>query len=347
MPCSIRPQLLHSESRRPLRLVYALAAMSVVSLSSAQTAPAPAPDAATPGSETKAAPVPVTKVAVPSQAGEETIELSPFQVVADTKGYFTSNTMSGTRLNSKIEDLGQSITVMNKQQMADFAMLDINDVFDYMASTEGTGSYSQFDTDRTGAVVDQVSLNPNNANRVRGIGNANIAFNNMATTGRVPIDPLWLESLEVSRGPNANIFGLGNASGTVNQVPATANLSREFTRVEVRGDSYDGWRTSLDLNRVILKNKVAVRASYANEHTGFVRKPSGEDARRLSAEVKAQPFKNTTISLNWYSYKNASNAAQLHDPARLLHGLAPPFRATGLESRHPPGHPRQRSGLRQ
>jgi len=92
--------------------------------------------------------------------GDEVIELSPFQVKADDKGYFSANSMSGTRMNSKIEDLGQSITVMTKEQMIDFAMLDINDVFDYMASTEGTGSYSQFDTDRTGAVVDQVSLNP-------------------------------------------------------------------------------------------------------------------------------------------------------------------------------------------
>src|ERR1041385_7622269 len=193
---------------------------------------------------------------------------------------------------------------MTKEQMTDFAMLDINDVFDYMASTEGTNSFSQFETDRTGAVVDQVSLNPNNANRVRGIGNANIAFNNIATTGRVPVDPLWMDSLELSRGPNANIFGLGNASGTVNQVPATANLSRDFTRTELRGDSYGGWRTSLDVNREIVKNKAAVRASYANQHTGFVRKPSGEDARRLSAQLKARPFKSTTISLSGFNYKN-------------------------------------------
>ena len=103
--------------------------------------------------------------------------------------------MSGTRLNSKIEDLGQSITVMTKEQMTDFAMLDVNDVFYHMASTEGTSSYSMFETDRTGAMIDQVTLDPNNANRVRGICSANIAFNNIATTGRVPVDPLWMDSL--------------------------------------------------------------------------------------------------------------------------------------------------------
>ncbi len=262
--------------------------------------------AAMEAAQRSAAGVQVAGLSAPKGSDGEVVALSPFEVVSDNnRGYFQSNTMSGTRLNSKIEDLGQSITVMTKEQMADFAMLDINDVFDYMASTEGTGSYSQFDTDRTGAVVDQVSLNPNNANRVRGIGNANIAFDNIATTGRVPVDPLWMDSLELSRGPNANIFGLGNASGTVNQVPATANLSRNFSRTELRGDSYEGWRVSLDVNRK-LTNKLAFRASYADQHTGFIRKPSGEDARRLSFQLKARPFKNTTVSVSWYNYKNSS-----------------------------------------
>ena len=236
----------------------------------------------------------------------EVVSLSPFEVKADTKGYFQANTMSGTRLNSSIEDLGQSITVMTKDQMSDFAMLDINDVFDYMAGTEGTNTYSSLVVDRTGAVTDNIALDPNNANRVRGIGNANIAFNNIPTTGRVPVDPLWLDSIELSRGPNANIFGLGNSSGTVNQVPATANVTRDFTKVQLRADSYDGWRASLDANRVLLKDKLALRTSYAYQHTGFVRKPSGENARRLSVQLKIKPFKNTTVALSWYNYKNAS-----------------------------------------
>ena len=226
--------------------------------------------------------------------------------------------MSGTRLNSKIEDLGQSITVMTKAQMTDFALLDINDVFDHMAGTEGTGSFSNFVLDRTGAVTDNVSFDPNNANRVRGIGNANIAFDNIATTGRVPLDPLWIDAIELSRGPNANLFGLGNPSGTVNQVPATANLTRDFTQVVTRADSYGGWRASLDLNRDLIKDKLAVRASEAFEHTGFVRKPSGEDARRQSLQIKAQPFKNTTISASYYRYTDNAQRPNYTTPRDFI-----------------------------
>ncbi|MEO6568387.1 MAG: TonB-dependent receptor [Opitutaceae bacterium] len=296
----------HPKPAAPLALLALAATVRLF----AQVAPAPPTDAAKtePGKT------------VPVAAKEEVVAMSPFEVISDNKGYFASNTMSGTRLNSKIEDLGQSITVMTKEQMSDFAMLDINDMFDHLAGTEGTGSYSAFEVDRTGAVTDNVSLDPNNANRVRGIGSANIAFGNIATTGRVPVDPLWMDSLELSRGPNANIFGLGNSSGTVNQVPSTANMTRDFTKVEIRGDSYDGWRASLDMNRILQKNKLAVRASYANQHTGFVRQPAGEDARRLSLQVKAQPFKNTTVALSWYGYRNASQRPNYTTPRDFITG---------------------------
>ncbi|ATC63715.1 TonB-dependent receptor [Nibricoccus aquaticus] len=295
----------------PLRRLLAAQLAALIATSAwAQVAPATTEAVpAQPPAPTKKIPVETKKIDADSDtpsSEDETIILSPFEVVSENKGYFAANTMSGTRLNSKIEDLGQPITVMTKEQMSDFAMLDINDVFDYMAGTEGTNSYSQFTTDRTGAVVDNVSLSPNTANRVRGIGNANIAFGNIATTGRVPVDPLWMDALELSRGPNANIFGLGNAAGTVNQVPATANLTKNFTRTELRADSYEGWRASLDVNRVLIKNKLSVRASYAYQHTGFIRKPAEEDAKRLSFQIKAQPFKSTTISASYYGYKNTA-----------------------------------------
>ena len=58
--------------------------------------------------------------------------------------------MSGTRFNSKLEDLASSVTVMTKEQMSDFAMLDINDIFNYTANTEGTGTYTDFSINRNG-----------------------------------------------------------------------------------------------------------------------------------------------------------------------------------------------------
>jgi outer membrane receptor protein involved in Fe transport len=153
--------------------------------------------------------------------------LSPFEVDGSgERGYYSANTMAGTRLNSRLEDLASSITVVTKQQIADLAILDLNDLFLYEAGTEGTGTFTDYSFDRNGAPVDNTQLDPSNANRIRGVGPANLSFGNFETSGRVPMDPLNIDSVEISRGPNANIFGLGNAAGTVNLQPANANLTR-------------------------------------------------------------------------------------------------------------------------
>lgn len=249
-------------------------------------------------------------------ASDETVVLSPFQVVADTKGYYSANTMSGTRFNTKLDDLASSITVMTKAQMADFGMLDINDIFLYVAGTEGTGTYTDFTLDRNGSLGDNVQSNPTQANRVRGIAPANVSLGNIETMGRVPVDPITIESVEISRGPNANVFGLGNPSGTVNMVPASANLTRNRAATELRTDSYGGWRTTLDVNRVLLPGKLAIRASGVFQHDAFERKPSGVDTERYNGMIKYQPFKNTTISgsvFYYHAYGNRANALPPRD----------------------------------
>jgi len=127
---------------------------------------------------------------VPTKTADDVVALSPFEVVADTKGYYSANTMSGTRFNTKLEDLASSLTVVTKEQMADFAMLDINDIFLYTANTEGTGTYTDFVIDRNGQPYDNVQLNPTGANRIRGIAAANVSLGNIETMGRVPVKPL-------------------------------------------------------------------------------------------------------------------------------------------------------------
>ncbi len=299
-----------------LRLFFVLAsAMTAVSLSWAQVAPAPVPDTTTQPSQPKGAPVPVTKVAAPSQTAEETIQLSPFEVTTDNnRGYFAANSMSGTRFNTKVEDLAASLSVVTKEQMQDFAMLDINDVFLYTANAEGTGTYTDYTMDRNGQMTDNVQMNPTQANRLRGISPANLSYGNYETMGRMPIDPLITEGIEVSRGSNANVFGLGNASGTVNQVPTTANLTRDRSNTEFRVDSYEGYRTSLDVNRVIKKGVLAIRASGAFQRDGFVRKPSGVDNVRYNAMIKFQPFKNTRISASYLYYRMNGNRPNYTPP---------------------------------
>lgn len=253
-------------------------------------------------------------------ANEGPIVISPFEVRSEGRGYYASSTMSGTRLNSKVEDLASSITVVTKEQMSDFAMLDINDVFLYEASTEGTGTYTEFSIDRNGSPVDGTSLNPNGANRVRGVGPANISFGNFETSGRVPIDPINIDAVEISRGPNSTVFGLGNAAGTVNMQPASANLTRERSTLSARVDSYEGYRTSLDLNRILKPGVLAVRGSAVYQHDGYVRKPSGTDTIRLNGMIRYQPFKYTSLTASHSYYHLEGTRANVTMPRDAVTG---------------------------
>jgi len=249
-----------------------------------------------------------------SSSGEEVVALSPFEVISDSKGYYSPNTMSGTRFNTRLEDLAAPVTVVTKEQMQDFAMLDINDIFQYTASTEGTATFTDMVIDRNGSITDNVQGNPNQANRIRGLQSANISFNNFEMSSRMPIDPSITNGVEISRGPNANVFGLGNPSGTVNQVAAQANLTRNRSEVQFRADSYDGWRTSLDLNRVLKRGVLAIRGSAVFQHDGFVRKPSGMDTERYNGMIKYQPFRSTTLTAGLYYYHQYGNRPNFVNP---------------------------------
>jgi hypothetical protein len=51
------------------------------------------------------------------------------------------------------------------------------------------------------------------------------------------------------------------------------------------------------------QDKLAVRGSTVYQHTGYQRKPAGTDTVRLNGMVKYRPFKNTTLSAAYESYR--------------------------------------------
>ena len=247
-------------------------------------------------------------------ADDEVVVLSPFEVVEDTRGYYAANSMSGTRFNTKLEDLGASISVVTKEMMADFAMLDVNDVFMYAASTEGTATYTDYVMDRNGQLTDNVQLNPGGANRVRGMSAANKSLDNFEVSERVSLDASMVDAVEVSRGPNSTISGLGNPGGTVNQIAASANLQNNRTKLVARMDDLGGYRGSIDYNQVLIPGKFSLRVIDVYQKDEFVRKPSGLTTKRLNVMTKIQPFKGTTISASASKYEMYGNRPNYTPP---------------------------------
>ncbi len=242
--------------------------------------------------------------AADSEGTDDVIQLSPFEVRTDNRGYLASTALSGTRLNTRLEDIAPSITVVTRQQMLDTASTGINDVFLYEASTEGTGNYTSFTANRDGGVVDNVQNDPYTANRVRGLGSANIAIANFPANPSVPFDLYNMEAVEISRGPNSNIFGLGTGSGTVNIVPATAHANRSISSITLRADSFGGHRASFDFNRPLIDEKLGVRVAALHEDKGFELEPSREEIRRVHGSVVVRPFRRTMFRATAENYRN-------------------------------------------
>ena len=246
-----------------------------------------------------------TKLATDAAGPEngEIVKLSPFSVGADgNRGYYASNTMSGTRINSKVEDLGASITVVTKQQLDDTAALDLNDIFKYEAGTEGLFNYTA--TSTSNPTSDSAQGSPASSTRVRGISAPNAVTDNFPSVSRIPVDTYNLGSVEISRGPSSTLFGLGAPSGSVNLIKSQANLTQESNQIIFRVDSYGGYRTSLNLNRPLWKDKLALRVAGLYSQAAVPQKPSSDFTKRIFGAVKFQPFKNTTFRGNFEYYRN-------------------------------------------
>jgi hypothetical protein len=268
---------------------------------------APAPSKAANGTST-ASKTPVVATTVAESATSETaelVQLSPFEVSGgQDRGYLATSAMSGTRLNSKIEDIAASLSVVTRQQLLDTAAVDINDIFLYEANTEGTAQWTSFSNDR-GTISDDIQANPTGATRMRGLTAANTAMDGFSSS--LPFDTYNVDSVEISRGPNSSVFGLGNSGGGVNINASRANATRQISSFGTRVDSYGGQRTNFDLNRPLIRDKLAFRVLGVYDDKGFERKPSSEVIRRVQASVTIRPFKTTTLRASFESYRNNFN----------------------------------------
>lgn len=279
----------------------------------AQEAPKPAAEPAVPEKK-----IPVENVPASSNTtleDEDILVLSPFTVDATKdKGYYAANTLAGSRLKTNLADLGSSISVVTAQQMADTASTDINDIFRYEVNTEGSLSYTpNIQSSRNDGFIDQIggatqgnftSYTNAGANRVRGLGTPTPAINYYSTNPSLPFDSYNTQSVEISRGPNSMIFGLGSPAGIVNQSTASAQINKRSASVTLRADQNGSFRSSFNFNQGLIQDKLAIYGAAVYDDRRFERKPAYDKTKRFYGAITAKPFKTTVIKANIEKYDN-------------------------------------------
>lgn len=239
-----------------------------------------------------------------TEPSETTVELSPF-VVDSTKdeGYQATSTLAGSRINTDLKDVSQSITVVTKAFMNDVAAVSINDILTYTANTEGTRDFTS-SSSSLGRPTDDIASNPNTSNRIRGLAAADITRDYFYTIGTFAgFDTYNLDEVTIVRGPNSILAGLGSPAGIINYSPQLAQLSRNKNEITYRIGSFGDQRATLNSNYVALKDVLAFRVAGAWSDRGFKQDPAWNRDKRLFAALTYKPWKKTTIRASYEKVK--------------------------------------------
>ena len=222
----------------------------------------------------------------------ELVELSPFEVeTSSNEGYLATSSLAGSRLKTDLKDIASPISVITPQFMRDTGARNLNDLLVYTTNTEVNGvggNYTGVDLGKDGASSQNGNLrNPQSGNRVRGLGSADITRNFFATD--IPLDAYNTENIEIQRGPNAILFGLGSPAGIINGTLKAPILGQSKFHTEFRVNNYGGTREALDANVPVLGNTIGVRINAMSEEEKFRQKNTFANTTRGTAALRWAP----------------------------------------------------------
>ncbi len=229
-------------------------------------------------------------------AGDETIVLSPFTVASDKDvGYEASESLSGTGLKTRLTDLGASVSVVTAKFLEDTASFNLRDLLVYQANMEVTGFGGNFSgaTPAPGGVTSEPDLgNGPTGTRVRGLAEATQAMNFYRAV--IPMNSYNTDRVEINRGANALLFGVGSPAGIINTSTATADLRKSGGHLDLSFGSYGTGRAAFNYNLVLRKGELAVRLAAVKSDDKFQQKFTYTDTSRryVTATWDIKPLRN-------------------------------------------------------
>jgi outer membrane receptor protein involved in Fe transport len=247
-------------SKRLRACAIACAAISIPLKQHAQTAPARA-------SET-------------DPASEEVTVLSPFEVTTTKdNGYAATQTLAGTRIRTDLKDVGAAISVITKDFMNDIGAVDAGTLLQYTTNAEVAGTRGTYAGLGNGTTLDESATlrSPQSAQRIRGLSSADNTRDYFVTD--IPWDGYNISRIDILRGPNSFLFGLGSPAGIVNASLRNAEF-RNMGQVEARYGSYDSVRVSLDENQQLIPGVLAIRVAGLLDDQKYKQEGAFQNQRR-------------------------------------------------------------------
>ncbi len=224
----------------------------------------------------------------PNVSATPAVSLSPFVVSAEKDvGYRAANTLSGTRLNSELFSVPASISVLTKELLDDIGAEKTEDFLKFAVSA---------DHNLGGDPLINTSQNVDVQAKIRGFAGASITrdyFPLGLSTDRFNID-----RIDLNRGPNSVLYGIGSPGGVINSSSKRALLNARHNEVSFTAGSWSKIRSELDVSIPIVRDRLAVRINTLYENRDGWRDFEFYKQKGLALATTFQPLKHTQIRAN-------------------------------------------------
>ncbi len=224
--------------------------------------------------------------AAPTPATEQTIRLTAFEVASTRdSGYRATNSVSGTRVNMKLMDVPQTISVLTSDFIQDIGATDLDEALIY---TSGVGT--------AGFSAGQYTI--------RGFQTGSPRRNGINFSTTNAIDTSVVDRVEVVKGPSSALYGTGGPGGVVNIVTKQPQAKRA-TAIETSVDSEGSLRGEFDLTGPVTREgtllyRMIVAGQNQQSTREFGERQSWHIAPSLRWNIRGKPYPTTlNVTTEW------------------------------------------------
>lgn len=216
----------------------------------------------------------------------ETVSLSPF-IVSTTgdEGYRAANTLAGTRMNSDLFLTPAAISVMTREFIEDIGASKTEDFLRYATIREievGSEANNQW----YDAPV-----------KIRGFAGATVTRDYFPWA--LSSDTFNIERIDLNRGPNAVLYGVGSPGGVLNTSSKMAPLNGRKKSATLTFGSWNRKRSEIDLAMPLMPDRLAMRVNTVLEDRDGWRDFEFFRQKGLAAAGTYAPFRNTVLRVGY------------------------------------------------
>lgn len=252
-------------------------------------------------------------------AAETVVTLPAFSVSAEpTDAYRATNTSAATRVSGKVRDIAGSISVLTPEFLQDIDPTRIFDATKYLAGIsegQGDGFYDR--------------------QYIRGFQNNRPTVDNFGSVQSENADGLFIDHIEVVKGPSALLAPTGTPGGQINVISKAPSYTTSRSLSATVG-RIDAQRVELDLTGAFAPgSRLAYRLLAGYQDSELNTDGTRNERKLIGAQLSYRVSDNTLITLRG-SHEDRFQFVYFpayFDPALAINGgdgvLAPGFALTG------------------